>query len=138
MWALQVLGLLADKKRARDVRLARVEYMSRRRGTSTSLVLEPPSSVHSVKSFAANFSFYHRSRSAQAYLIGYRADHRRRVIQRFIGNGGSAAARLDRISAGKLDGSLQSASLTRRRRNRFKNRISKRMAPSDNSKINYR
>lgn len=51
-----MLGLLADKKRARDVRLARVEYMSRRRGTSTSLVLEPPSSVHSVKSFVVNFS----------------------------------------------------------------------------------
>jgi len=45
VWALQVLGLLADKKRARDVRSARVEYMSRRRGTSTSLVLEPPPSV---------------------------------------------------------------------------------------------
>lgn len=75
---LQVLDLLADKERARDVRSARVEYMSRRRGMSTSLVLEPPPSVHSVKSFAVNFF------AVSTIAIGawYRADHRHLKVRR--------------------------------------------------------
>lgn len=105
MWALQVLGLLADKKRARDVRLARVEYMSQRRGTSTSLVLEPPSSVPSSRLLRIFRRIAGRDRRPGIVLImvvgssGDSPEAKGVLPQR-----GDQFRGCDRVSAGKPDG----------------------------------